>query len=86
MPIKFAVKVVRLKVHMTIASPIPFIRGHSCVSNLTTTCNISDNMYAITFTFGMMVDIYMVYMLMLVLITLTLKHGHSGSTEANIQG
>ena len=48
------------------------------------TCNISDNIYAITFTLDMMVDIGVVYMLMLVLITL--KHGHSGSTKANIPG
>ena len=38
MPINFAVKIVRLKVYMTIASPITvsFIQGHKCVSNLTT--------------------------------------------------
>ena len=37
-PIKFAVKIVRLKVYMTIALPIilTFIQGHKCVSNLTT--------------------------------------------------
>ena len=47
MPIQFAVKIVRLKVYMTIASPmtLTFIQGHTCVSALTTffTCNISDN-------------------------------------------
>ena len=38
MPIKFAVKIVRLKVYMTIVSPITltFKQGHKCVSNLTT--------------------------------------------------
>ena len=38
MHIKFAVKVVRLKVYMTIAGPmtLTFIYGHKCVSNLTT--------------------------------------------------
>ena len=37
MAIKFAVKIVRLKVYMTIASPmtVTFIQGHKCVSNLT---------------------------------------------------
>ena len=38
MPIKFAVKIVQLKVFMTIASPmtLTFIPGHKCVSNWTT--------------------------------------------------
>ena len=38
MPITFAVNIVRLKVYMTIASPMTliFIQGHKCVSNLTT--------------------------------------------------
>ena len=38
MLITFAVKIVRLKLYMTIASPIKltFIQGHKCVSNLTT--------------------------------------------------
>ena len=38
MPIMFAVKMVRLKVYMTIASPMTmtFIQGHKNVSNLTT--------------------------------------------------
>ena len=38
MPIKFAVKVVRLKVYMTIASQIvlTFVQGHKHVSHLTT--------------------------------------------------
>ena len=38
MPIKFAVKIVRLKVYMTMASPmtLTIIQGHKCVSNLTT--------------------------------------------------
>ena len=47
MPIKFALEIVRLKVSMTIASPMTLtcIQGHKCVSNLTTflTCNVSDN-------------------------------------------
>ena len=38
MPIKFAEKVVRLKVYMTIASlmTLTFIQSHKCISNLTT--------------------------------------------------
>ena len=38
MPTKFAVKIVRLKVYMTIASPmtLTLIEGHKCVSNFTT--------------------------------------------------
>ena len=38
MPIKFAVKVIRLKVYMTIASPmtLTFSHGHKWVSNVTT--------------------------------------------------
>ena len=38
MPIKFAVKIVRLNVYMTTASlmTLTFIEGHKCVSNRTT--------------------------------------------------
>ena len=38
MPITFAANIVRLKVYMTIASPmtLTFTQGHNCVSNLTT--------------------------------------------------
>ena len=38
MLITFAVKIDRLKIYMTIASPmtLPFIQGHKCISNLTT--------------------------------------------------
>ena len=46
MPIKFAVKIVRLKVNMTIASllTLTFIQGHKCVRlDYFITCNISDN-------------------------------------------
>ena len=47
MPIKFAVKLVGLKVYMTIANSmtLTFVQGHKRVSNWTTflTCNISDN-------------------------------------------
>ena len=37
-PIKCAVKIVQLKVYMTIASlmTLPFIQGHKCISNFTT--------------------------------------------------
>ena len=58
MPIKFAVKIVRLKVYMAIASPmtLKFIQGHKCVSNLST-CNISDNIKAFPFKLGMTVGL-----------------------------
>ena len=38
MPIKFAVKIVRLKVYTSIASPMAWtlIQGHKCVSNVAT--------------------------------------------------
>ena len=38
MPVKFAVKTVRIKVYLTIASPmtLTFIQGHKCISNVTT--------------------------------------------------
>ena len=38
MPFKFAVKIVRLKAYMIIASPmtLTFSQGHKCISNLTT--------------------------------------------------
>ena len=37
MTVKFAVKIVRLRVYMTIASPmtLTIIQGHKCTSNLT---------------------------------------------------
>ena len=48
MPIKFAVKIVQLKVYLAIASPmtLTFIHSHKCVSNdCFLTCSISDNNY-----------------------------------------
>ena len=38
LPITFAAMIVRLKVYMTTSSPItlPFIQGHTCVSNVST--------------------------------------------------
>ena len=44
-PITFAVEIVRLKVYMTVASPmtLTFIYGYKCVSNYFLACNISDN-------------------------------------------
>ena len=40
MPINFAVKIVRLNVYMTIASPmtLTFSQGYKCVSIVTTVC------------------------------------------------
>ena len=49
------------------------------------TCNISDNIYAITFKLGMTIDLWMAYMLMAALMTLTLMQGHSGSGKAKNQ-
>ena len=75
MPIKFALKIARLKVHMT------FIQGHKCLKlDYFLTFNriiIS----AITFKLGMTVDIWMPYML--VSMTLTLMQGHRGLAKAN---
>ena len=68
MPIMFAAQIVRLKVYMTIVSPLTstFTQGYTCDSNFTfLTCNISDNIVAITFKLGMAVDLWMSYMLML---------------------
>ena len=58
MPITFAVKIILLKVYMAIVSPMTlnFIQGHKHVF---LTCNIWDNIQAITFKLGMMVDVYM---------------------------
>ena len=63
MPIKFAVKIIRLKVHTTIAGPITltFIQGHKCVSNLTTfNLNYIQQYFQLfTFKLGMAVDLCM---------------------------
>ena len=69
------------KVYMTTASPLAVtcIEGHKCYF---LTCNISDNIQAITFKLGMVVDLHMVYVLMVVSMTLTLMQGHSGSVKA----
>ena len=49
------------------------------------TCNISDNISAITFKLGMTVDLYGAYMITLYSMTLTLMQGHSGSANVRIQ-
>ena len=81
MPIMVAVKIVRLKVYMTIAilMILTFIEDHKCVSK----CNISEDMYCITFKLGMVADVCMPYMLMLVSMTMTVMQGHSVSAKAN---
>ena len=89
MPIKFAVKIVRLRVCMTIASPmtITFIQGHKCLKlDCFLTCNISDilSYYIQTWHDGRLVDA-LSYLLMLVLVTLTLMQVHSGSAKAKSQ-
>ena len=68
MPIKFAVKIVWLKVYMTIASLITltFVQGHKLDYFLT--CNILDNIWAVAFKLGMTVVLFMALNL-----TLTLK-------------
>ena len=48
------------------------------IANLYYNSNISGNSLAISFNFGMTVDLCVPYMLMLVSMTLTLKQGHSG--------
>ena len=75
---------------MTIASPITLALIHSRSQlrlkfDYFLTCNISDNTKAITFKFGMPVDVWMPYMLVLVLMTLTLIQRHSGSGKAKSQ-
>ena len=71
--ITFAVKIVRLKVYMTIASPmtLTFIPVRLKLDYFSI-FNISDNISAITSKHGMTVDLYMTYMLLLVSMTLTL--------------
>ena len=64
MPIKFAVQIVRLKVCMTIASLLTmslFKVTSASEAWLLLTCNISDNIQAITFKLGMTVDIDAIY-------------------------
>ena len=86
MPIKFAVKIVRLTVCVTIASqsddPDLHSRSHVRLKlDYFLTCNISDNIEAITFKLGMAVVILMPYIPVLVLGTLTLMQGHNGSSN-----
>ena len=73
MTIKFAVRVVQLRVYMTIASlmTLTFIHGHKCASNKIF------KYYIQTWH-----DLWMSYMLMFVLMTLTLILGRSGSAKA----
>ena len=64
MHITFAVEIVRLKVYIW---PLPMtLTDMSLKLYYYLTCNISDNIYAITFKLGMTVDLNMAYMLMLV--------------------
>ena len=76
-PSRLLWRVVRLKVYMTIASPmtLTFIEVHKCFSNLTT-------FSLAIYLGGMTVDLYM---LIRVSATLTLMQGHSGSAKAIIK-
>ena len=84
MAIKFAAKIHRLKLYMTIASPmtLTFILDHKCVSNLQ---YLGQFFRATKFKVGMMVDLWMSYMFMLVSVILTSMQGHSGSAKATNQ-
>ena len=84
MPIKFTVKLVRLKcLHNHCQS---YDREQvRLIFDYFLTCNISDSIKDIPFTPGMTVDVHTARMLMLVSITLTLTQGHSGSAKAKIQ-
>ena len=89
MPIKFAVKIVQLKVYMTIASPMTliFAQGHNfslsvCQEGkengrLATFDDITWKQpilsYLITFILGMTVDLCLAYIILLVSMTVTLK-------------
>ena len=71
------------------AMPITFVvrivQVHSKCFNLYFNSNISKNLSAVAFNFGMKVDLCMVYILMVTLITLTLMQGQSGSAEEHRQ-
>ena len=68
------------------AMTLSFAQGHNCVSsqtghifNLHHNGNISDNIYAMAFKFGMAVDVCTARMLMFISMTSTMMQGHSGS-------
>ena len=46
------------------------------------TCHLCDNIEAITFKLGMLLDVWMPFSPILVSMTLTLMQGHSGSVKA----
>ena len=61
MAINFVVKIVRLKVYIIFASPMTmtFTQGHNCLQlfNVHFNSNVLGNIYAMTFSFGMTVDL-----------------------------
>ena len=84
MPINFAVKIVRLKICINVCQfdDLTFTQGHNYISNLSRfylwfNSNISDNIQAMAFKLGMVVDIFMAYVLMLMMTTFTLIEGVS---------
>ena len=83
MPIKFAVKIVRLKVYMTIASLMTLTFNDYSRSEVCLKLEHYLNYYI--HKLGTRVDLWMPYMLMLVLMTLTLMQGHSTSAKATNQ-
>ena len=64
---------------------VQIVQVHSKCFNLYFNSNISKNLSAVAFNFGMKVDLCMVYILMVTLITLTLMQGQSGSAEEHRQ-
>ena len=89
-PIKFAVKIVRLKVDLynifSVLWPCSSLKVTTVsqtwqLLNLYYNSHISDSIYAMAHKRGMTIDLYMAYMLMLLLMTLTLMQGHSGSAN-----
>ena len=92
MPIKFAVKIVWLKVYYDHCQSNDLdlhVRSQVRLKLDFLTCNISDNIEAISITISLLHSNLpqrcIAYILMLVLMTLTLLQGHSGSAKAKIQ-
>ena len=83
-PSTFAVKIVRLKMYMTIASlvTLTFIQGHTCVSNETTF--LTSNIYRIIFK-PLHINLARRHTYTWQLCSCSLVQGHSGSAKANIQ-
>ena len=61
MLIKFPVNIVRLKVYMTVATPMTLTLQVRLKLDYLLTCNTSDNNIVITFKLGMTIDLWMSY-------------------------